>query len=141
MAAMCYTRPLYIVLCWFTFSLLLEGTYADINTRFYVENGQGAVTRSGTAGTYGGSCYNYDADLVAIYDEAIDMAQVAITALGDYASNPTIRATVQTFFGIKPDGTSVSAAHTAYFNYAKSRSGWRRPFYPTLTTESSCIMM
>ncbi|KAK9424885.1 hypothetical protein SUNI508_13338 [Seiridium unicorne] len=102
---------------WLALSVLVFGAHADINTRFRVENGQGAVTRNGNTSTYGGSCYSNSADLAAIYAEATDMAQVTVTALGTYSSNPTVRATVETFWGIKPDGTSVSTAHQAYFSY------------------------
>jgi len=93
----------------------------DINSRFRVEQGQGPVTRSGS-GTYGGTCYGTDADLSAIYTEAIDLAQVALDSLNSYATSATVRATVETFFGIKADSsspTTVSAIDSAQFAYVK----------------------
>ncbi|PKX88842.1 uncharacterized protein P174DRAFT_379765 [Aspergillus novofumigatus IBT 16806] len=93
----------------------------DIGSRFRVEQGQGPVTRSGS-GTYGGTCYGTDADLSAIYTEAIDLAQVALDSLNSYATSATVRATVETFFGIKPDSsspTTVSAIDSAQFAYVK----------------------
>ncbi|KAF7131077.1 hypothetical protein CNMCM5793_004064 [Aspergillus hiratsukae] len=93
----------------------------DIGSRFRVEQGQGPVTRSGS-GTYGGTCYGTDADLSAIYTEAIDIAQVALDSLNSYATSATVRATVETFFGIKPDSSSpatVSAIDSAQFAYVK----------------------
>lgn len=110
------------VLDGFIFSILLTGSRAaDIYTRFFVDQGAGAsVTRSGLTGDLGGSCYSNTADLNAIYNEALDMAQVAIDALDNYASSPTVRATLEAFFGIKPDGTAVSAAHTSQFNQIRS---------------------
>ncbi|OGE50200.1 hypothetical protein PENARI_c018G04463 [Penicillium arizonense] len=94
----------------------------DVFSRFRVEQGQGLITRSGTNG-YGGSCYDIDADLSAIYTEAIDMAQVALDALNNYATSATVRASVQTFFGIKPDSSSpatVSASDAQYFTNVKN---------------------
>lgn len=93
----------------------------DIGSRFRVELGQVPVTRSGS-GTYGGTCYGTDADLSAIYTEAIDLAQVALDSLNSYATSATVRATVETFFGIKPDSstpTTVSASYSAQFAYVK----------------------
>lgn len=95
----------------------------DVYARFRVEQGQGPVTRSGS-GTYGGSCYGTDADLSAIYTEAIDFAQVALDSLNSYATSATVRATVETFFGIKPDSsspTTVSAIDSAQFAYVKCK--------------------
>lgn len=83
--------------------------------------GQGPITRSGR-GTYGGTCYGTSADLSAIYTEAIDMAQVALDSLNSYATSATVRATVETFFGIHPDSstpTTVSAVNSAQFTYVK----------------------
>lgn len=93
----------------------------DIGSRFQVEMGQGPITRSGR-GTYGGTCYGTSADLSAIYTEAIDMAQVALDSLNSYATSATVRATVETFFGIHPDSstpTTVSAVNSAQFTYVK----------------------
>jgi hypothetical protein len=64
-----------------------------------------------------------DADLSAIYTEAIDMAQVALDALNNYATSATVRASVQTFFGIKADSsspTTVAASDAIFFQKAKS---------------------
>lgn len=121
MAGMRHLNLSSVLSRWLAFSLLLLGSHADINTRFRVENGEGPITRSG-AGGWGGSCNGIDADLVAIYDEAIDMAREAVTAMDNYENDATIRATVQTFFGIRPDGTAVSAADQAYFAYARGLS-------------------
>lgn len=131
----------------FFLSLIIVPTCAvDIYSRFRVEQGIGPITRSpGTTGTYGGTCYGIDADLGTLYTEAIDMAQAALTFLDNYATSATVRATVQTYFGIKPasdTATTVSLGHTALFAYAKCRyillswvggnqlpvpSGWFRP--------------
>lgn len=97
----------------------------DAYSRFRVEEGTGPVTAAGTFG-YGGTCYGVGeegADLDAIYTEAIDMAQVALDALNNYANSATVRATVQTFLGIKPaseTSTTVLADHANYFTTAKS---------------------
>ncbi|RAK85367.1 hypothetical protein BO79DRAFT_239903 [Aspergillus costaricaensis CBS 115574] len=100
-------------------TMLVASQAADINTQFWVEKATGPVTRSGQSGDLGGSCAPYMDVLNDIYLEAIDMAEVALEALNNYASNPVIRATLQTYMGIKPDGTEVSAAHTSQFNYIK----------------------
>lgn len=42
--------------------------------------------------------------LRAIYTETIDMAQVTLNSLNNYASSATLCANVETFFGIRPDG-------------------------------------
>ncbi|PYI12288.1 hypothetical protein BO78DRAFT_424757 [Aspergillus sclerotiicarbonarius CBS 121057] len=94
-------------------TLLIGSRAADIDTQFWVEKGAGAVTRSGQSGNLGGSCYPYTDVLNDLYLEAMDMTEVALEALGNYASNPTVRATLETYMGIKPDGTGVSAAHTS----------------------------
>ncbi|GLA52753.1 hypothetical protein AnigIFM63604_009629 [Aspergillus niger] len=103
------------------FMFIGQSRALDIGSRFRVELGQGPVTRSGS-GTYGGTCYGTDADLSAIYTEAIDLAQVALDSLNSYATSATVRATVETFFGIKPDSstpTTVSASYSAQFAYVK----------------------
>ncbi|CAG8960672.1 hypothetical protein HYFRA_00013440 [Hymenoscyphus fraxineus] len=104
-------------------SILFLGTYADIYTRFRVALAPGPVTRSfGLGQNYGGSCYHYNANLAAIYAEAIDMAQVAVTALETYNNNRRVRATLQTFFGIRPgpDGISVASNQLQLFNDVKA---------------------
>ncbi|GKZ21567.1 hypothetical protein AbraIFM66951_005227 [Aspergillus brasiliensis] len=100
-------------------TMLVASQAADINTQFWVEKATGPVTRSGQSGDLDGSCAPYMDVLGDLYLEAIDMAEVALEALNNYASNPVIRATLQTYMGIKPDGTGVSAAHTSQFNYSK----------------------
>ncbi|OJJ66436.1 hypothetical protein ASPBRDRAFT_201060 [Aspergillus brasiliensis CBS 101740] len=100
-------------------TMLVASQAADINTQFWVEKATGPVTRSGQSGDLGGSCAPYMDVLGDLYLEAIDMAEVALEALNNYASNPVIRATLQTYMGIKPDGTEVSAAHTSQFNSIK----------------------
>ncbi|KMK58909.1 hypothetical protein Y699_00110 [Aspergillus fumigatus Z5] len=110
------------LLSWIGIFMFISQSWAlDINSRFRVEQGQGPVTRSGS-GTYGGTCYGTDADLSAIYTEAIDLAQVALDSLNSYATSATVRATVETFFGIKADSsspTTVSAIDSAQFAYVK----------------------
>lgn len=108
----------------FFLSLIIVPTCAvDIYSRFRVEQGIGAITRSpGTTGTYGGSCYGIDADVAALYAEAIDMAQYALTFLDKYSTSATVRATVETYFGIQPasdTATTVSANHAALWNYVR----------------------
>ncbi|KAJ6031530.1 hypothetical protein N7540_002262 [Penicillium herquei] len=69
------------------------------------------------------TCYGIDQDLNAIYAEAIDMAQVALDSLSSYATSATVRASVETFFGIKPDSstfTTVSAGYATQFAYLKN---------------------
>lgn len=57
-------------------------------------------------------------DLAAVYREAIDMASVAIAAMDTYASDATVRANLQTWFGImeNPATHAVSAASVSRFN-------------------------
>lgn len=111
------------LLNWVSIFFLIGQCHAlDVYSRFRVEQGQGPITRSGAQG-YGGSCYGVDADLSAIYTEAIDMAQVALDALNNYATSATVRASVQTFFGIKADSsspTTVAASDAIFFQKAKS---------------------
>ncbi|KAL4946998.1 hypothetical protein BDW69DRAFT_204885 [Aspergillus filifer] len=112
----CYSHAIINFLAIFS---LIAGCHAsDFSSRFWVSNGTGPIRRSG-GGNYGGSCYGIDADLHAIYLEAIEMAEVALTALNDYANSPTVHATVQSFWGIEPNdgGTGVLAAHVGSFNY------------------------
>ncbi|KAL4861389.1 hypothetical protein BDV12DRAFT_204059 [Aspergillus spectabilis] len=101
--------------------LFLAGCHAaDIYSRFYVSQGQGPITRSGN-GNYGGCCYGIDADVNALYLEAIDMAEVALAALNRYASDTTIQATVKSFSGIHPNKSNldVLAAHADNFKTVK----------------------
>lgn len=59
---------------------------------------------------------------VPIHTEAIDLAQVALDSLNSYATSATVRATVETFFGIRPhlsSPTTVSASDSAQFAYVK----------------------
>ncbi|RAL04125.1 uncharacterized protein BO80DRAFT_452725 [Aspergillus ibericus CBS 121593] len=101
-------------------TLLIGSRAADIDTQFWVEKATGVVTRSLKNGNLGGTCDPYLDVLNDLYLEAIDMAEVALEALDNYASNPTVRATLETYMGIKPDGTGVSAAHTSQFNDIKA---------------------
>lgn len=74
----------------------------------------------------GGSCEGIDVekgfDLAAVYREAIDMASVAVASMDNYAADATIRANLQTWFGIKEDPVThaVSAASVARFAKVKS---------------------
>ncbi|CAI7604114.1 unnamed protein product [Penicillium viridicatum] len=94
----------------------------DVYSRFRVEQGSGAITRTGNMG---GSCEGIDVekgfDLAAVYREAIDMASVAVSSMDNYAADATIRANLQTWFGIKEDPVThaVSAASVARFAKVK----------------------
>ncbi|KAI0016078.1 hypothetical protein F4780DRAFT_798719 [Xylariomycetidae sp. FL0641] len=106
---------------WLAFTLLCSMSHASIFTRFRVELGEGHITKNGTR-AYGGSCADTDADLEAIYDEAIDMARVALAAIDDYANNSTVRATMQTFFGFTPnpgDNATVSPDQSPHLTYMR----------------------
>ena len=73
---------------------------------FQVSNGNGPVLRSGVNG---GSCYKKPLDLDAIWKESLDMAQQAINALNRYGTDRVVRATAETYFGIRPDETTNPA--------------------------------
>ncbi|PKX88626.1 uncharacterized protein P174DRAFT_473398 [Aspergillus novofumigatus IBT 16806] len=91
------------------------GIFMFIGQSCALDIGPRPVTRSGS-GTYGGTCYGTDADLSAIYTEAIDLAQVALDSLNSYATSATVRATVETFFGINPIHP-IDSAQFAYVKY------------------------
>jgi len=93
----------------------------DVNTRFRIETGSGAITRTGNMG---GSCDDIDMDLAAVYSEAVDMARVAVTAMNNYASDATVRASLFTFFGIQEDAAThtISAGSVAQFAKVKRMS-------------------
>lgn len=90
----------------------------DVYTQFRVELSSGPVTRQGNSG---GSCHGIDADLNAIYREAIDMAQVALDSINNYVEDSTVRATLETFFGIKEDEftTLVDTRYLLLFNFVE----------------------
>lgn len=121
----------HVLGAWLALTFLISSTSAvDIGTRFRVEMGSGPILRSGKNG-WGGSCYGLktadgtaDLDLNALYTGAIDMASYAVYTLNNYATMPTVRATVETF-GIRlvsATGTTVDATQSALFAYVKCTS-------------------
>lgn len=99
-------------------ALAITAVSQSVNTRFRIEQGTGAITRTGNMG---GSCEDIDMDLDAVYREAIDMARVAVAAMDDYTSDATVRASLFTFFGIQEDESThtVSAGSAARFSRVK----------------------
>ncbi|OQE20924.1 hypothetical protein PENFLA_c015G02639 [Penicillium flavigenum] len=100
-------------------ALAITAVSQNVNTRFRIEQGTGAITRTGNMG---GSCEDIDMDLDAVYREAIDMARVAVAAMDGYTSDATVRASLFTFFGIQEDESThtVSAGSAARFSRVKA---------------------
>jgi len=95
---------------------LLTNAQLDINVPFAVA--KGVQTRSGSNN---GSCGTTTQWLNPIWNEAIDMADQAMTSMSNYGSDQVVRATLETFFGISPDMTvsppTVLAADQTMFDY------------------------
>jgi hypothetical protein len=99
-------------------ALAITAVSQNVSTRFRIEQGTGAITRTGNMG---GSCEDIDMDLDAVYREAIDMARAAVAAMDDYTSGATVRARLFTFFGIQEDESThtISTKSTAQFSLVK----------------------
>ena len=94
----------------------------EVGEVFRIETGSnGPITRTGNLG---GSCDDNNMDLASVYRETIDMANVAVTAMNNYASDATVRATLFTFFGIKEDAAThtVSASSATRFSEVRGMS-------------------
>ncbi|KAJ5477751.1 hypothetical protein N7530_003260 [Penicillium desertorum] len=88
-------------------ALAITAVSQNVNTRFRIEQGTGAITRT-------------------VYREAIDMARAAVAAMDGYTSGATVRASLFTFFGIQEDESThtLSAGSAARFSLVKADIEW-----------------
>lgn len=112
------SSPRALPLGWMVLAALVSsffplGVRADLYTRFYVAlNPQ-----------QGGSCLNYLPVLENMYNEALLMAQAAIDAIDNYGADPSVRAQLETYFGIEPNdvGDAVSPAQAGQLAYVRGK--------------------
>jgi len=110
-----------------------RGQTISILTKFNVEMRQGPGLRSGYAL---GTCYGKGIE--AIYDEAIDMAQVTLAAINNYHTDASVRAAMLTFWGINADTTTNFPDATSASVYTRVKGKfWVRAFARLLLMDRS----
>ena len=110
-----FTRSFRFVLA--LAACLRPGASLPMSSVFDFTTQSAPLTRSNFA-QYGGNCARYAGAIDDLYTEAITLAQNAVNSLNNYGSNPTVQATLESYFGIGRNGGAP--ADQGSFSYVKS---------------------